>query len=90
MKRMPYLQPINIDGVTGFEARFTQPTTVKDVLLDRWAKDTREMAIARIQLDTASGECTIDHDGRTVYYQTYNEALAGEIDYLNSPAEVEK
>ena len=65
------------------------PRTVASVLLERWAKDTREMAIARIQLDTLSGECTVDHDGRTVYYQTYNEALDGEIAYLNSPAEVE-
>lgn len=43
MKRMPYLQPLNIDGVTGFKARFTEPTTVKSVLLERWEKDTEEM-----------------------------------------------
>ena len=63
------------------------PRTVASVLLERWAKDTREMAIARIQFDTSSGECIVDHDGRTVYYQTYDEALAGEIAYLNSAEE---
>lgn len=66
----------------------TAPTH-KSVLLERWAKDTREMAISRIQLDTLSGECTVDHDGRTVYYQNYEAALDGEIAYLNSAAEVE-
>ena len=63
------------------------PPTVKDVLLKTWAQDTRVMALSRVHLDTPSGECTVDHEGRTVYYQSFEEALDGEIAYLNSAAE---
>ena len=69
--------------------RDTKPT-VKDVLLKTWAQDTRVMALSRVHLDTPSGECTVDHEGRRVYYQSFEEALDGEIAYLNSAAEVGK
>ena len=62
-------------------------TADKDVLLERWRDDTEKMAKAGVRYDWDKDEYFADHDGKTVYYDTYDVAVNGEIAYLNSPAE---
>lgn len=63
------------------------PPTHKDVLLKRWAQDTEAMAKRLIGYSSPINYFTADHDGQTVYYKTFKEAVAGEIAYLNSTVE---
>ena len=71
------------------ELKQHQPT-VKDVLLERWAKDTEAMAKRLIENDLEDGGYFFDSietksgRGYTIIYQV---ALDGEIAYLNSAAE---
>ena len=64
--------------------------THKDVLLKTWAQDTEAMAKRLIGYSFPINYFTADHDGQTVYYKTFKEAVIGEVAYLNSPAEVDK
>ena len=62
------------------------PTTVKDVLLARWAKDTRELA--KLFVDSrydAIIRAYTTQDGSLCW--EYDDALEAEIAYLNSAAE---
>lgn len=75
-----------------YKPKQTTPTH-KDVLLERWAKDTEAMAKRLIENDLEDGGYFFDSietksgRGYTVIYQV---ALDGEIAYLNSAAEVGK
>ena len=66
------------------------PPTHKDVLLERYRIDTLAMAKSRIGYNASATYYTTDHDGKSVYYKTYDDAVDGEIAYLNSAAEVGK
>lgn len=66
--------------------------TVASVLLERWAKDTREMA--KRTIETKDGGLTFMYHmaGRVAMGETedYEKAIQREIAYLNSAAEVGK
>ena len=70
--------------------RDTKPT-VKDVLLKTWAKDTEAMAVAMVHKSSSGGWYALKMNNSILdWYKTYPEAIAEQIAYLNSAAEVGK
>ena len=80
---------VKIESITGIK-----PRTRADILLERWAKDTREMARRMIWYD-AQRRCyhSVDGYGENLTFSGFDEldeAWEHQIAHLNSAAEVGK
>ena len=67
-----------------------EPPTVKDVLLKTWAQDTEAMAMEHIYKKTFQGldSYVVRHAKQS--FSRLEDAVAAEVAYLNSAAEVGK
>lgn len=81
----------NVEQVNRWLKKLSPPTH-KDILLERWAKDTEAMASRMIGYDDAESKFfTTNIDGEiTNRYEHVRLALEAQIAYLNSAAEVGK
>ena len=73
------------------KANSQAPPTHKDMLLKTWAQDTEAMAEAMVHKSSSGGWYALKMDNSILdWYKTYPEAIAAQIAYLNSAAEVGK
>jgi len=88
------MQTLGING-SALVAHYTDPIappTHKDVLLERWKKDTEAMASLMLFHNPLTGQIgACGMDGMVfAWFEWIKDALAAQIAYLNSAAEVGK